>query len=135
MSEVFKVAVAGLGTVGSGVVRLLQEQKDVLLKRCGRQIELTAVSDLNPARMKELNLPDSVSFYGDAREMADKASADIMIELIGGADGHSEEIRQKADLILAFGEMTWPHMLARVMLAEQIYRAKTILDGHPYHRA
>lgn len=55
--------------------------------------------------------------------------------LIGGADGHSEEIRQKADLILAFGEMTWPHMLARVMLAEQIYRAKTILDGHPYHRA
>ena len=55
--------------------------------------------------------------------------------LIGGADGHSEEIRQKADLLLAFGEMTWPHMLARVMLAEQIYRAKTILDGHPYHRA
>ena len=58
MSEVFKVAVAGLGTVGSGVVRLLQEQKDVLLKRCGRQIKLTAVSDLNPARMKELNLPE-----------------------------------------------------------------------------
>lgn len=55
--------------------------------------------------------------------------------LIGGADGHSEEIRQKADLLLAFGEMTWPHMLARAMLAEQIYRAKTILDGHPYHRA
>lgn len=58
-----------------------------------------------------------------------------VVFLIGGADGHSEEIRQKADLILAFGEMTWPHMLARVMLAEQIYRAKTILDGHPYHRA
>ena len=92
MSEVFKVAVAGLGTVGSGVVRLLQEQKDVLLKRCGRQIELTAVSDLNPARMKELNLPDSVSFYGDAREMADKASADIMIELIGGADGIAYDV-------------------------------------------
>ena len=92
MSEVFKVAVAGLGTVGSGVVRLLQEQKDVLLKRCGRQIELTAVSDLNTARMKELNLPDSVSFYGDAREMADKASADIMIELIGGADGIAYDV-------------------------------------------
>ncbi len=55
--------------------------------------------------------------------------------LIGGADGHTEEIRQKADYLLAFGEMTWPHMLARVMLTEQIYRAKTILDGHPYHRA
>lgn len=62
-------------------------------------------------------------------------SVPAVVFLIGGADGHSEEIRQKADLILAFGEMTWPHMLARVMLAEQIYRAKTILDGHPYHRA
>lgn len=62
-------------------------------------------------------------------------SVPAVVFLIGGADGHSEEIRKKADLILAFGEMTWPHMLARVMLAEQIYRAKTILDGHPYHRA
>ncbi len=62
-------------------------------------------------------------------------SVPAVVFLIGGADGHSEEIRKKADLVLAFGEMTWPHMLARVMLAEQIYRAKTILDGHPYHRA
>ena len=54
--------------------------------------------------------------------------------LLGGADGHSPEVREIADLLLAFGKMTWPHMLARVMLAEQIYRAKTILDGHPYHR-
>lgn len=62
-------------------------------------------------------------------------SVPAVVFLIGGADGHSEEIRKKSDLVLAFGEMTWPHMLARVMLAEQIYRAKTILDGHPYHRA
>lgn len=62
-------------------------------------------------------------------------SVPAVVFLIGGADGHSEEIRKKADLVLAFGEMTWPHMLARIMLAEQIYRAKTILDGHPYHRA
>lgn len=62
-------------------------------------------------------------------------SVPAVVFLIGGADGHTEEIRQKADLLLSFGEMTWPHMLARVMLAEQIYRAKTILDGHPYHRA
>ena len=62
-------------------------------------------------------------------------SVPAVVFLIGGADGHSEEIRKKANLILAIGEMTWPHMLARVMLAEQIYRAKTILDGHPYHRA
>lgn len=55
--------------------------------------------------------------------------------LIGGADGHGDAVRQQADVLLAFGQMTWPHMLVRVMLAEQIYRAKTIVDGHPYHRA
>lgn len=54
--------------------------------------------------------------------------------LIGGANGHSEILRQKADYKLSFGRMTLPHMLARVVLAEQIYRAKTILDGHPYHK-
>jgi 23S rRNA (pseudouridine1915-N3)-methyltransferase len=55
--------------------------------------------------------------------------------LIGGADGLSPAARDRADLLLAFGRMTWPHMLARVMLAEQLYRATTILAGHPYHRA
>lgn len=92
MSEIFKVAVAGLGTVGSGVVKLLREQRDVLLKRCGRLIELTAVADLNPARVEELNLPASVAFYQDAREMVEKADADVIIELIGGADGIAYEL-------------------------------------------
>ena len=57
-----------------------------------------------------------------------------VVFLIGGANGHTAETRQKADLILSFGRMTMPHMLARVILTEQIYRIKTILDGHPYHR-
>lgn len=55
--------------------------------------------------------------------------------LIGAADGHSEAQRQEADLLLAFGSATWPHLLARAMLAEQLYRATSILAGHPYHRA
>ena len=54
--------------------------------------------------------------------------------LIGGAGGLSPEHRYNADLVLSFGTATWPHMLARVMLVEQIYRAQGILAGHPYHR-
>ncbi|MDR3516955.1 MAG: 23S rRNA (pseudouridine(1915)-N(3))-methyltransferase RlmH [Azospirillaceae bacterium] len=55
--------------------------------------------------------------------------------LIGGADGHGDSVRQHADLLLALGPMTWPHLLVRGMLAEQLYRAQQILAGHPYHRA
>lgn len=55
--------------------------------------------------------------------------------MIGAADGHSDAERASADLLLAFGPATWPHMLARAMLLEQLYRATTILAGHPYHRS
>lgn len=55
--------------------------------------------------------------------------------LIGAADGHGEAARGRADLLIAFGAMTWPHMLARAMLAEQLWRATSILAGHPYHRS
>lgn len=55
--------------------------------------------------------------------------------LIGAADGHGDAAREKADLLIAFGAMTWPHLLARAMLAEQLYRATSILAGHPYHRS
>lgn len=54
--------------------------------------------------------------------------------MVGGADGLAPEVRARADLVLALGRMTWPHMLARVLIAEQLYRAVTILAGHPYHR-
>jgi 23S rRNA (pseudouridine1915-N3)-methyltransferase len=54
--------------------------------------------------------------------------------LIGGADGHGDAVRARGDAILSFGAMTWPHMLVRAMLAEQVYRAHSILSGHPYHR-
>jgi 23S rRNA (pseudouridine1915-N3)-methyltransferase len=54
--------------------------------------------------------------------------------VIGGADGLGPALRARADLVLAFGSATWPHQLVRIMLMEQIYRAMTILSGHPYHR-
>jgi 23S rRNA (pseudouridine1915-N3)-methyltransferase len=54
--------------------------------------------------------------------------------LIGGADGFDNEVRKKAKFLMSFGKQTWPHMLVRVMLLEQIYRAQQIIAGHPYHR-
>ena len=54
---------------------------------------------------------------------------------IGGADGHHQTLLEAADSKLAFGRATWPHMLFRTMLAEQLYRAEMILSGHPYHRS
>ena len=54
--------------------------------------------------------------------------------LIGGADGHLETTRKRADLLLSFGKLTLPHMLMRAVLSEQIYRLQTIISGHPYHR-
>ena len=54
--------------------------------------------------------------------------------LIGAADGHETQVRDTADLLYSFGPATWPHMLARAMLAEQLFRATAILANHPYHR-
>lgn len=53
--------------------------------------------------------------------------------VVGGADGHGDAIRQRADMVLSLGAMTWPHQIARILLAEQLYRAATILTAHPYH--
>jgi 23S rRNA (pseudouridine1915-N3)-methyltransferase len=55
--------------------------------------------------------------------------------IIGGADGLHESVLKRAQLSLSFGSLTWPHMLMRALLAEQLYRAHTIISGHPYHRA
>jgi 23S rRNA (pseudouridine1915-N3)-methyltransferase len=55
--------------------------------------------------------------------------------VIGAADGHCEDERQAADMLLSFGKATWPHLLVRAMLLEQLFRATSILAGHPYHRA
>jgi 23S rRNA (pseudouridine1915-N3)-methyltransferase len=77
---------------------------------------------------------DSEAFAKRLERWRDDGVADLAF-LIGGADGHGEALLQKASLILSFGAMTWPHLLARAMLAEQIYRAQQLLAGHPYHRA
>lgn len=57
-----------------------------------------------------------------------------LVFAIGGADGLDASVRERADRVVSFGRLTWPHMLVRAMLAEQLYRAQTIRAGHPYHR-
>ena len=77
---------------------------------------------------------DSQGFADRLARWRDNSVADVAF-LLGGAEGHAEALLKKADLVLSFGAMTWPHLLARAMLAEQIYRAQQLLAGHPYHRA
>ncbi len=76
----------------------------------------------------------SPKFASRLAEWRDAGRGDLAF-VIGGADGIDAALRGTMDFSLSFGTMVWPHMLARVMLAEQIYRATTILAGGPYHRA
>jgi 23S rRNA (pseudouridine1915-N3)-methyltransferase len=77
---------------------------------------------------------DSAVFSRYLARWRDQGTASTMF-MIGGADGLSPELRRKAGLRIAFGSATWPHQIVRIMLLEQLYRAATILAGHPYHRS
>ena len=81
-------------------------------------------------RGRVMSSPD---FAATLSRLAETGTRDLAFA-IGGADGHPEAVRGRADTLLSFGRMVWPHMLARVMLAEQLYRAASILAGSPYHR-
>lgn len=76
---------------------------------------------------------DSAAFARHLGRWRDDSVANTIF-VIGGADGLSPDLQRKAKLRIAFGSATWPHQMVRVMLLEQIYRAATILAGHPYHR-
>jgi len=82
-------------------------------------------------RGKVLSSPE---FAGRLGQWRDEGRGDLAL-VIGGADGIDPSLRARADFSLSFGKMVWPHMLVRVMLAEQLYRAATILSGGPYHRS
>ena len=78
--------------------------------------------------------PSSEDFAALIARLRDEGRKHLVLA-IGGPDGHDAASRDAADYIVSFGAQTWPHQLVRVMLAEQLYRAATILSGHPYHRA
>lgn len=77
---------------------------------------------------------DSATFAKQLGRWRDESTAAVVF-IIGGADGLSPELRRKVKASFAFGSATWPHQMVRIMLLEQLYRAATILAGHPYHRA
>ena len=79
-------------------------------------------------------LVSSPQFANRLGRWRDDGRGDVAF-VIGGADGIDPALRAEADFSLSFGQMVWPHMLVRVMLAEQLYRAASILSGGPYHRA
>ena len=103
------------------------------MKRASRSFPVP----LSPSKRTTLSVAAACSAFWIAERMAsvrDDGRA-ALVFLIGGPDGHGDEVLRSADLSLSLGRMTLPHGLARVVLAEQIYRAVTILAGHPYHRS
>ena len=102
--------------------------------------EAAAIEGLLPAQARKICLDErgvALSSEDFAKKIGDwrDAGASACALVIGGPDGLAPALREKADLTLAFGAMTWPHQIVRALAAEQIFRAMTILSGHPYHRA
>lgn len=127
--------------IGLELSRVVEVQESRLPQAEGRKRE--------EASLLEKSLPDgavlilldergkalgSEDFAGLIGRFRDDGKRDLMIA-IGGADGLDPDLAAKADAQICFGKMTWPHQLVRIMAAEQLYRAVTILSGHPYHRA
>lgn len=107
--------------------QLMQREAELLLEAIPAGATLVVLD-------RRGKLLDTEAFAGQLARWRDNSVSDVAF-LIGGPDGHSQQLLNKASLVLSFGAMTWPHLLARGMLAEQIYRAQQLLAGHPYHRA
>lgn len=136
-----KLHIIAYGKAGRGPEAELVER---YLKRITWPTFVTELSDratapAAPAGARSILLDErgaafsSQAFAARLGKFRDEGTRELRF-LIGAADGHSQQQRDEADLLLAFGPATWPHLLARAMLAEQLYRAFAILTGHPYHR-
>ncbi|HMU49834.1 MAG TPA: 23S rRNA (pseudouridine(1915)-N(3))-methyltransferase RlmH [Geminicoccaceae bacterium] len=142
-----RLRIIAIGRCRDAAIRELTER---YLGRCALPSELVELSPRGPEaeallaalpaegrivaldeRGRDLGSAEIAAILGRWRDQGERQATFV----IGGADGLGEAVLARADLRLAFGRATWPHMLARAMLAEQLYRAGTILSGHPYHRA
>ena len=128
------------GTLGLSKSALLELEEKRPIKGAERQArEANLLLDTIPKGAIVIALDErgkSVTSPDLAKEIArhrDQGTRDLVF-LIGGADGFDAKVKSRADKLISFGPATWPHMLVRAMLAEQLYRATTILAGHPYHK-
>lgn len=123
----------GLGLGPASVVEV-EDRKNLGMKAEGellaRAIPAGAALVVLDERGRMLTSPEFAATLAGWRDAGRQDAAFV----IGGADGIDPALRARADLAISFGAMVWPHMLVRVMLAEQLYRATTILAGLPYHR-
>ncbi len=127
-----------LGLRGFAVAEVAESRaaraKDRIAEEERALLALIAESDRIVCLCIDGNAIDSDAFAASLRKAAESAVARTLF-VIGGPDGLGGGLRARAERTLSFGRMTWPHQLVRVLLAEQLYRATTILSGHPYHRA
>jgi 23S rRNA (pseudouridine1915-N3)-methyltransferase len=159
-----RLVVAAIGRLKDGPERELAERYRKRAEQTGRRIGFrdTEVVEIRESRAQEVGkrmieesialanvIPDKAVLVilddrGESLDSATLASRlgrwrddgrPATVFVIGGDDGLAPSLRNKATLRLAFGAATWPHQLVRIMLLEQIYRAVSILSGHPYHRA
>lgn len=158
-----RVHIACIGRLKNGPERTLFDRYEDRIGKAGRSVSIgpLSVTELAESRAQRVNdrkadeahallaaLPSgavivaldetgktrtSEAFSRELQELRDTGTADVAF-VIGGPDGHGPAVLKAARLTLALGPMTWPHQIARVLVAEQIYRAITIASGHPYHR-
>ncbi len=150
-----QITVLSVGRLKKGPEK---QQIDTYLKRCPWPVSVIEVEERRPVRGPERMareadlilkaLPDgshvialdergramtSGDFAHMIRDRRDQGLSHLAF-LICGADGYDPKVKARADMLLSLGVMTWPHMMARVLLCEQLYRASCILSGHPYHK-
>jgi len=104
-----------------------EEEAAAILKAIGARDAIVALDERGPS-------PSSEQWAADIARSRDAAQS-VYAVVIGGPDGLSPSLRAEARKVFSFGAMTWPHQLVRIMASEQLYRALSILSGHPYHRA
>ncbi|MDX8537644.1 MAG: 23S rRNA (pseudouridine(1915)-N(3))-methyltransferase RlmH [Mesorhizobium sp.] len=122
---------AGLVEIAEGRAQTANERRREEGQKLQTMLQQGTALILLDERGRSFSSEEFAGRLGLLRDSGRKA----LVIAIGGADGHDQSLRDQADLVVSFGALTWPHQLVRVMLGEQLYRAATILAGHPYHRS